>query len=86
MVKERTKPMIKSFRQTMPFICICVILIAFAFTGCGTNNALTERRPALAKIKQLNEKDGRTCKEKTVLKREITWLNRDKELIRAYYC
>lgn len=78
--------MIKSFRQTMPFICICVILIAFAFAGCGTNNALTERRPVLAKIKQLNEKDGRTGKEKNVLKREITWLNGDKELIRAYYC
>lgn len=53
--------MIKSFRQAMPFMCICVILIAFAFAGCGTNNALTERRPALAKIEysNINDDDSR---------------------------
>ena len=53
--------MIKSFRQTMPFMCICVILIAFAFAGCVTNNALTERRPALAKIEysNINDDDSR---------------------------
>ena len=44
--------MIKSFRQTMLFIC--VILIAFAFAGCGANDGFTDRRPALAKIKYSN--------------------------------
>ncbi len=53
--------MIKSFRQAMPFMCICVILIAFAFAGCVTNNALTERRPALEKIEysNINDDDSR---------------------------
>ena len=44
----------KSFRQTVPFICLCVILIAFAFAGCGANDGFTDWRPALAKIKYSN--------------------------------
>ena len=66
--------MIKSFRQTMPFMCICVILIAFAFAGCGTNNALTKRRPALAKIEysNINDDDSRQLLRKLLSDAEVS--------------
>ena len=66
--------MIKSFRQTMPFICISVILIAFAFVGCGTNDALTERRPALEKIEysNINDDDSRQLLRKLLSDAEVS--------------
>ena len=64
----------KSFRQTVPFICLCVILIAFAFAGCGTNDALTERRPALVKIEysNINDDDSRQLLRKLLSDAEVS--------------
>ena len=58
----------------MPFMCICVILIAFAFAGCVTNNALTERRPALAKIEysNINDDDSRQLLRKLLSDAEVS--------------
>ena len=46
----------KSFRQTM--LAICVILIASAFTGCGADTDLPDKRPALGKIEYTNLNDS----------------------------
>lgn len=64
----------KSFRQTVPFICLCVILIAFAFAGCGTNDALTDRRPALVKIEysNINDDDSRQLLRKLLSDAEVS--------------
>lgn len=46
----------KSFRQTMP--AICVILIASAFAGCGADTDSPDKRPALEKIEYTNLNDS----------------------------
>lgn len=46
----------KSFRQTM--LAICVILIASAFAGCGTDTDLPDKRPALERIEYTNLNDS----------------------------